>query len=113
MAQLMQRWGSMSTVPRASVPADGPGDADLLAGGRVAVAALVGKGQMPPSRIDAQPGLGPGGLKNGPGQGFRGGVLHRTGDSALETADAPLGTNNDGFHLFPLSDVIHHELSGY
>ena len=103
MAQLMQRWGSMSTVPRAASRLDGPGDADLLAGGRVAVAALVGKGQMPPPRIDAQPGLGPGGLKDGPGQAFRRGVLHRTGYPALETADAPLGTDNDGFHNFPLS----------
>jgi len=80
------------------VPLDGPGDADLLAGGRVAVAALVGKGLVLLSGIDAQPGSGPGGLGNGGIEIFSGRVFHRASQAALQTADTTLGLNDYGFH---------------
>jgi hypothetical protein len=64
------------------------------------VAALVGKGQVLAARINPQTRLGENRLGERPGETLGLGMLHRTGDAALETAYAALRMDNDGFHYF-------------
>jgi hypothetical protein len=64
----------------------------------MAMAALVGEGQVQPGGKNPQPGARMHLLPDGLGQMLAPGMLHRAVQPALQTADAALRADDDGFH---------------